>query len=177
MHRTQSIIQEFSQGDYTLNNYPRRFDLKFVHHWLAKAACSSAVIPERLLERTIKNSFFWGVNHTSGAQVGFGRVQKDYATFDWVTDVFIIDEHRGHGLAAFLMEKMMAHPNMHATGRWLLGADHIHGLYRKFGFTNLENPKKIPQPAPRNMVPSGQNQAMLDDFLRDQDIAQSSQEL
>jgi GNAT superfamily N-acetyltransferase len=36
--------------------------------------------------------------------VGFGRLVSDYTTFAYLTDVYVLPDHRGHGLANALMK-------------------------------------------------------------------------
>ena len=45
-------------------------------------------------------------------QIGFARVITDYATFAWIADVFILDAFQGQGLGNWLMEVIIAHPEL-----------------------------------------------------------------
>ncbi|KAK3384393.1 hypothetical protein B0T24DRAFT_82661 [Lasiosphaeria ovina] len=38
----------------------------------------------------------------TGEMVGFARLITDYATFGWLTDVYVLPEHRGKGLGQWL---------------------------------------------------------------------------
>jgi len=46
----------------------------------------------------------------------------------------------GRGLAAWLMEAVLTHPELAGLRRWLLVTRDAHGLYRKFGFTDVADP-------------------------------------
>ena len=74
-------------------------------------------------------------------QVGFGRVVTDYATFAWVADVFVLKEHRGHGLGHWLMECMVSHPEIQNMALDLATRD-AHEVYRSVGFKELPNPER-----------------------------------
>ena len=76
------------------------------------------------------------------AQIGFGRVITDYATFAYIGDVFILEKYRGRGLAKWLVESMTAHPELQGLRRWMLATRDAHGLYARFGFQGLKSPDK-----------------------------------
>ena len=50
--------------------------------------------------------------------------------------------HRGRGLSKFLVETMLAHPDLRGLKRWRLNTRDAHGLYAQFGFTPLEDPTR-----------------------------------
>ena len=47
--------------------------------------------------------------------MGFGRVITDYATFNYLADIFVAESHRGRGLGAWLVECMLATPEPTAS--------------------------------------------------------------
>jgi GNAT superfamily N-acetyltransferase len=49
-------------------------------------------------------------------------------------DVFVLEEHRGHGLARWLMETIVSLPELQGIRSWLLKTHDARGLYEKFGF-------------------------------------------
>ena len=67
----------------------------------------------------------------------------DYATFAYLADVFILEPFRGQGLSKWLLEVMMAHPDLQGFRRWILGTKDAHGLYQQFGFTELRWPERF----------------------------------
>jgi hypothetical protein len=50
------------------------------------------------IEKSISNSFCFGVYDQKNQQVGFARVITDFAVFAWLLDVFIIEEYQRRGL-------------------------------------------------------------------------------
>ncbi len=165
--RPLELLQEQTHGDYLVSSDPEKLDLSFIHEWLAHESYWCKDIPLKILERAIKNSFCVGVYHRSGEQVGFGRVITDYTTFAWVTDVFIVETHRGKGLSVFLMECILQHPEMRVVRRWLLGTDLAHGLYRKLGFSDLDHPENFLTLHHSQMYSSGEFAELLSGFMRD----------
>jgi GNAT superfamily N-acetyltransferase len=73
-------------------------------------------------------------------QVGFARVVSDRATFAYLADVFVAEDHRRRGLAAWLVATALAHPELQGLRRWLLVTRDAHGLYRKLGFSDVADP-------------------------------------
>ena len=67
-------------------------------------------------------------------QVGLARVVTDHATFAYLCDVYVLEEHRGHGLGKRLIEAVMAHPALTGARRAMLGTRDAHGLYARHGF-------------------------------------------
>jgi GNAT superfamily N-acetyltransferase len=51
-----------------------------------------------LLERAIRHSLIIAAYH-QGRQIGFARVITDYASFAYLSDVFVLPDWRGHGWA------------------------------------------------------------------------------
>jgi GNAT superfamily N-acetyltransferase len=81
--------------------------------------------------------------YTGDQQVGFTRVVTDYTTFAWVCDVFILETHQGKGLGKWLVECVVAHPELRGLKQILLATRNAHELYQKYGgFQQLEVPGK-----------------------------------
>jgi hypothetical protein len=69
---------EIPEG-YVISCDPARLDLAVIHSFLAQSYWAKA-IPKTLVERSIQNSFCFGV-YQEAAQVGFARIVTDKATF------------------------------------------------------------------------------------------------
>ena len=74
--------------------------------------------------------------------MGFARVITDYATFGYLGDVFVLESHRGRGLSKWLMELVVAHPDLQGFRRWVLLTRDAHGLYQQFGFRAIASPER-----------------------------------
>lgn len=124
-------------NEYVITTDKRRFDVAAIHAYLTQSYWSAG-IPRETVERAISNSMCFGV--LKGAeQIGFARVVTDRATFAYLADVFILEPHRGKGLAKALMQAILAHEDLQGLRRFLLATRDAHGLYRQFGFTELGN--------------------------------------
>ncbi len=133
-------MSEAQRGDYRISTDPGRLDLDVVHGFLA-GSYWAAGIPRSTVERSIRGALCFGLYHGE-RQVGFARVITDRATFAYLADVFVVEEERGRGLGEWLMETILAHPDLQGLRRFALVTRDAHGLYRKFGFQELAHPDR-----------------------------------
>jgi GNAT superfamily N-acetyltransferase len=54
-----------------------------------------------------------------------------------VCDVYVLEAHRGRGLARQMLAVAIAHPRLAGLRRWNLVTRDAHALYRGFGFAPL----------------------------------------
>ena len=127
--------------DYTITTDAGRFDVAAIHEYLTQSYWSPG-IPRATVERAIANSLCFGVLK-GGEQVGFARVVTDRATFAYLADVFVLEPHRGKGLAKKLMRVILAHPDLQGLRRFTLATRDAHGLYKQFGFNEIGNPSRL----------------------------------
>jgi GNAT superfamily N-acetyltransferase len=126
---------------YEISTDSARLDVDAIHAFLTRSYWSPG-IPRATVARAIANSLCFGV-FSQGQQVGFARVATDRTTFAYLCDVYVLEAHRGHGLAKQLMDRVMKHPDLQGLRRMMLATLDAHGLYAQFGFTALGAPDKI----------------------------------
>ena len=114
-----------------------------IHACLA-ASYWSAGIPRAVVERAIGGSICIGA-FKGGAQIGFARVVSDGATFAYLADVYVLEEHRGHGLAQAMVDRLQALPELQGLRRWMLATRDAHGLYEKLGWQRVTDPALLMQ--------------------------------
>ena len=127
---------ESRRPPYTISTDPSRLDLDVIHDFLANEAYWSPGVAREVVLRSLENSLCFGV-YQGDEQVGLARVISDFATFAYIADVFIRAGHRGHGLGKWLVETMLAHPDLQGLRKWTLDTRDAHGLYANFGFTEV----------------------------------------
>jgi GNAT superfamily N-acetyltransferase len=120
---------------------PRRLDVALIHGFLTRSYWAHG-IPLDVVRRSLEGSLCFGL-YEGDRQVGFARVVSDRATFAYLADVFVVESHRGRGLAKVLMEAIFAHPQLLGLRRWLLATRDAHGLYARCGFTPLAAPERF----------------------------------
>jgi GNAT superfamily N-acetyltransferase len=136
------LAEAWQRGEYSISTDRARLDVDLIHRYLSTSSYWAQGRPIEVVRRSIENSLAFGV-YRGDSQVGFARVITDYATFAWVADVFILEEHRGRGLAKWLMEVAVAHPDLQGFRRWLLATKDAQELYRRFGFEELKRPERF----------------------------------
>src|SRR5206468_3825015 len=114
-----------------------RFDIGLIHKSLGETYWARSM-PRQVLEKAIRHSLCFGV-FADGRQVAFARVITDLATFAYLSDVFVVSEHRGRGVSKLLMDAILKHPELQGLRRFVLATKDAHGLYAQFGFKPLAN--------------------------------------
>jgi GNAT superfamily N-acetyltransferase len=122
---------------YTISNDPTRLDVDAIHAYLTTSYWAKG-IPRGTVARSLLHSMGFGLYAPDGAQVGFARVISDWTTFAYFCDVYVLEAHRGHGLGVWLMETVLAYPELQGIRRLSLTTRDAHGLYEKFGFARTE---------------------------------------
>ena len=135
---------DFVRGPYAISTDPERLDRALIRDFLAGSYWAKG-IPREVVDRSIAGALCFGV-YEGSSQVGFARVITDRATFAYLADVFVLESHRGRGLAAWLMEVIRAHPDLQDLRRWILMTRDAHGLYEKFGFGPPDNDRTMERP-------------------------------
>ena len=124
--------REWTRGDLTITTDRERLDLDAIHDFLVSSYWAAGM-PRADLERAIRNSLVFGV-YEGAKQVGFARVITDLATYAYLSDVFVIEGHRGRGISKWLMDCIMAHPELQRLRRFALFTRDAQGLYERYGF-------------------------------------------
>ena len=133
------MIREWRRGEYVVSTDGSRLDLDAVHNYLKRSYWAEGV-PFDVVRRSVENSLVFGM-YRAAEQVGFARVVTDHATFAYLADVFVLEEHRGQDLGKWLVESVLSHPELQGLRRWMLATRDAHGLYRKYAFAALDNPE------------------------------------
>ena len=139
---------------YDISTDPSRLQLEAIHAYLERSYWSPGV-PRAVVERAIAHSMCFGV-YRGDTQVGFARVVTDKATFAYLADVYVLEEHRGQGLSKRLVEHIQAHPELQGLRRFMLATRDAHGLYAQFGFKAVAKPQSLMEI--RDLSPYGQPQ-------------------
>ena len=116
-------------------------DAEAAHAFLARSYWSPD-IPLETVRKAIRHSLCASVHHRS-AQVGMARLVTDRATFAYLADVYVLEPHRGHGLAQAMVAALQALPDLAGLRRWLLFTRDAHQIYAGLGWTPLDRPERV----------------------------------
>lgn len=132
---------QWERDDYVVTDDRARLDLAAIHAFLAAESYWAPGIPKTILARAIDNSLCFGL-YRGASQVGFARVVTDLSTFAYLCDVFVDSAHRGMDLGKWLVECVMAHPDLQGLRRICLMTRDAHELYKRYGFKPIADPTR-----------------------------------
>lgn len=127
----------FTNDRFCISTDKEKMDIDVIHSFLTRSYWAEGISKE-IIRKSVEGALCFGV-FENDKQVGFARMITDKATFAYLADVFIIEEFRGLGLSKWLMEVILAHPDLQGLRRMMLATRDAHELYKKFGFTPLNN--------------------------------------
>ncbi|MBW8874128.1 MAG: GNAT family N-acetyltransferase [Acidobacteria bacterium] len=134
------MIHEHHRDGFTVSTDPARVDVDAVHAFLTTAYWCEG-IPRQTVARALSRSLCFGL-YEGERQIGLARVITDATTFAYLCDVYVLPARRGKGLGRWLMECVMAHPDLQELRRFTLVTRDAHELYRPFGFAAVQNPAR-----------------------------------
>jgi hypothetical protein len=129
----------WTRSAYTVTTDPALVDHSVVTSFLQESYWSKGV-PAPVVSKSIEGSLCFALRNET-RQIGFARVTSDRATVALLNDVFVLPEFRGQGLGTWLVECVMAHPELQGLRVWILVTRDAHDLYKKFGFQSLGRPE------------------------------------
>lgn len=120
---------------------PAEQQLDVIHGFLTNSYWSPGISREtvaRALAHSLTVCAFDG-----DAQVGMARVVTDHATFAYLADVFVLESHRGCGIARAMLEALYAHAELQGLRRWLLFTRDMQPLYARLGWGPFPYPERM----------------------------------
>lgn len=135
-----STFLEQERDGFVVSTDPARLDIEAVHDYLTRSYWATG-ISRAIVERSIQGSLAFGLYHGQ-KQIGFARVITDQATFAYLADVYVLEDYRGRGLGAWLMDVIMGHPRLQGLRRFMLVTRDAQWLYSKVGFTTVKVPER-----------------------------------
>ncbi len=127
--------------EYFISTEKSKLNLRVIHDFLCNRSYWAKGRSYDDVNKSIDNSMCFGLYDKNEQMLGFARVVTDNVVFAYLMDVFIMEEHRGKGLGKMLVKHIVEHPELQVK-LWLLVTHDAHGLYRKFGFTDLKHPAR-----------------------------------
>ena len=132
---------EFHRGEFSLFTDPGRVDFDIVHSFLSTEAYWSKGVSREILARGLAHSLCFSLYH-GPRQIGFARVISDRATFAYLDDVFVLEAYRGQGLGGWMLECVLAHPDLQGLKRFSLVTRDAQSFYAQHGWETLRYPDR-----------------------------------
>jgi len=130
-----------SKNEYLISTDKSKIDVEYVHAFLTQSYWSPGV-PVQTVKKAMENSLSFGL-YLRDKQIGYTRVITDTATFAYLADVFVDENSRGQGLGKWLIDTILAHPDLQGLRRIILTTKDAHKLYQKCGFISVPNPERF----------------------------------
>ncbi|MBQ4833179.1 GNAT family N-acetyltransferase [Pseudoalteromonas sp. MMG010] len=128
-----------NHNNFFISTDQQKLDFDVIYQFISNSYWAKD-IPCSLMQKAIENALCFGVYTGQNEQVGFARVITDSATFAYLADVFIVPTYQGMGLSKYLMNTIITHEQLQGLRRFMLATSDAHGLYKQFGFTELNEP-------------------------------------
>jgi len=110
--------------------------------WLMHDAYWAVGRSRESIDDSIDHSYLYGVIDADGNTVACARVVTDDAVFAWICDVFVNEDHRGKGIATWMVGEVVDFWAEAGVVRFLIATRDAHALYAKIGFTAVANPER-----------------------------------
>ena len=131
---------ELQRNGYTISTDPTRLDVDAIFGYLSRSYWANQRNKETV-EKSLQHSLNFGM-YLGEQQVGLARVITDLATFAYLCDVYVLEEHRGEGLGKWLIDTVTSHSDLANIRMFLLATRDAHGLYQQYGFEELPQPER-----------------------------------
>ena len=129
------------ESGYRLVSDQALIDPVATHAYLTRSYWAAG-IPFETVARSIKHSIcaevFWGED-----QVAFARVISDRATFAYLADVYVLEDHRRKALSHALLDHFDSHSELQNLRRWALFTLDAQALYRQHGWQEYPHPERM----------------------------------
>jgi GNAT superfamily N-acetyltransferase len=132
---------DYIKEQFVISTEKSKLDIDYIHNYLCNESYWAENISIAVVKKAIEGSLCFGI-YNEDKQIGFARVITDMACFAYLADVFVDKSYRGLGISKWLMEVIIAHPDLQGLRRFLLATRDAHTLYEKFGFSLLSHPEK-----------------------------------
>jgi GNAT superfamily N-acetyltransferase len=137
-------------GGYELDDDMARVDTDVVAGYLRDDSYWARGRSPETTERLVRDASRVVALYRGGETVGFCRIVSDDVTFAFLFDVFVLDDHRGHGLGVELVREAVEN-GPHRDLPWHLGTSDAHGLYGRFGFGAPDAERQMFRPGAKRM--------------------------
>ena len=129
---------------YCITTDKGRMKMYDAHKWISEVSYWAKGIPFDTFKISFDNSYCIGAIK-DGRQVAYARLITDYATFGYLSDVYVEEAHRGLGISKKMMQILFEQDWVKKLRHLALATTDAHKLYTQFGFTPLKAPEKYMQ--------------------------------
>ena len=122
---------------FVLSDDPERLDMEWVLDHLTQMYWFKGE-PRARIRRAIEGAHPYGLYAPDGSPAGFLSILSDGVYNARLSNLFIIEAHRGRGLGRWIMSTLLFESRFCDVHNWQLSTDDMHDLYERFGFRIAE---------------------------------------
>ena len=126
---------------YELVSDQARIDSIAAHAYLTRSYWAAGISAETVA-KSLANSLCVAIRH-EGQQVAMARLVTDHATFAYLSDVYVLEEHRGKGLSKIMLAHLQNLPELSGLRFWALLTRDAQTLYEQFGWKEYPHPNRF----------------------------------
>lgn len=127
---------------YSISTDKEKLNVEAIHDYLCHKSYWAKGRSFDNVQKSISNSLCFGLYDPENKMLGFARVVTDTVVFAYLMDFYICEEHQGKGLGTRLVKHIIEQPDLQVR-LWFLATASAHGLYKKFGFSSLDEPERF----------------------------------
>ena len=116
-------------------------DAVAAHAYLTRSYWAEGIALETVA-KSIAHSLCVAVGF-EGRQVAMARLVTDRATFAYLSDVYVLEEHRKRGLSKSMLAYLQNHPELGGLRFWALFTRDAQSLYAQFGWKEYQHPERF----------------------------------
>tara|TARA_B100000586_G_C20034663_1_gene394840 strand:+ start:625 stop:1053 length:429 start_codon:yes stop_codon:yes gene_type:complete len=128
----------------TITNHLPEMDFQTIHEFIRNSYWAKN-IPVATLHKALENSLCFAALDEQQNTIGFARMITDRATFGYLADVFVLPAWQGRGVSRKILDAVVTHPDLQGLRRFMLATKDAHGLYKKYGFSPVEDASPLMQ--------------------------------
>ncbi len=127
---------------YSISTDKSKLNVEAIHDYLCNKSYWAKGRSLEAVNKSIENSICFGLYDSKGNTLGFARVVTDKVVYAYMMDLFIFDEFQGKGLGTKLVKHILEQKDLQVR-LWFLATKSAHSLYKKFGFSTIDDPEKL----------------------------------
>ena len=117
-------------------------DFTKVTDMLSKAYWSPGIGKDEVMKGAANSALVVGA-FFGNEQIGYARAISDKTRFAYISDVYVDERYRGHGLGQQLVEYIVNHESLTDVYQLMLSTRDAHSLFATFGFQPLSTPQRL----------------------------------
>ncbi len=122
--------------NFFISNDKNLLNVNAIKHFIGDEYWSDGRTVEDV-EKTISNSYCFGIYTLEKEQIGFARVVTDYIYFGYFMDIIIFKKFQRKGYGKKLVEHMLKDDVIKSLKTLALKTEDAHSFYTRFGFKQI----------------------------------------